>query len=686
MLQSLCVIPAEAVLGPAYDNRDLNTAIGPEALQIGDRVVHIDHGIGILAGLETRAAETSEEHLAIDYADGRLLVPMQELDRVWRYGSDPDVPLDRLRGGNWPQQKAELLRAIEETAAGLAKREAARAQEKAAMIVAPRKAYDRFCARFTHELTPDQDSAVQDVLADLATGQRMDRLICGDVGFGKTEIALRAAAAALFSGYQVAFVAPTTVLVGQHTRTLRDRFAGFDVEIGELSRLTKPADTRRIKEGLRQGTIGIVVGTHAVISPSVRFKNLALTIIDEEQRFGVRQKAALERKRRSSHALAMSATPIPRTLQAAMAGVRSCSVLRTPPVRRQATRTFVLPWSDDLLREALLRESRRGGSSFVVCPRIADLPEMTARLAKLVPDLRIASAHGRLPPADIDSVILGFARGNIDVLVSTDIVESGLDIPRANTMIVHGADRFGLSQLHQLRGRVGRGRRRGICYFLVSPTAKQESLSRLRALEAAQQLGAGFEVSAADLDRRGAGDLLGLEQAGHSRLIGTELYRHLLGRAVEKTRGDVRVEAPLPAIELGIGGAIPASYVAEPEQRIALYRRFAAARSLADVEALAEEIDDRFGDPPREVHVLLAVCRLRATARNAGIAEIKGGPGGVAIRFRDDSRGAWSQRSIRDWSWQDDRLVCKGAFAQAQQRLDVATALVAQAGHELAAA
>jgi transcription-repair coupling factor (superfamily II helicase) len=674
IVDDLCVIPAAALAEPAPDAARM-PGLRAAPLQIGDRVIHIDHGIGVLAGLQAGAAESDEEHLALEYADGRLLVPVDAMDRVWRYGADPDVPLDRLRGGDWDEQKAKLLRAISEAAAGLIKAAKAREAEKADMIVPPLEAYGRFAARFPYELTPGQDAAIQDVLADLASGHRMDRLICGDVGFGKTEVALRAAAAAALSGRQVAFVAPTTVLVGQHARTLRERFAAFDVEVGELSRLTKPAEARRVKEGLKSGAILIVIGTHAVMSATVRFKDLALTIIDEEQRFGVRQKAALGRRRRG-HALSMTATPIPRTLQAAMVGVRSCSVLRTPPVKRQGTRTFVLPWSDDLLREAVLREKRRSGGSFVVCPRIADLPEMEKRLRCLLPGLDIVAAHGRMPPAEIDDAILSFARGETDVLLSTDIVESGLDIPRANTMVVQSAYRFGLSQLHQLRGRVGRGRRRGICYFLVPPASKDESLSRLKALEAAQQLGAGFAVSAADLDRRGAGDLLGLEQAGHGRLIGTELYQHLLSDAIARARGEKADEAPLPTIELGMGGAIPAGYVAEPEPRIALYRRLAACRSPVDIDALAEEIDDRFGDFPPEVETLMAVWRLRLRAHEAGIAEIKAGPGGVAVRMRDESRKAWSDRDHPGWEWQGDRLVRKGAFGEPRERLDAALALL----------
>jgi len=462
---------------------------GDTRFQLGDTVVHMDHGIGILQGLETVAVDGTEtEAVRLEYAGGAtLLVPPADMSRIWRYSGEAGaVTLDRLDGTSWPKRRAEVEAQIAETAAHLVRMAQERASLEAPVITPPRVAYERFVARFPFAETPDQERAIAEVLADLASGRPMDRLVCGDVGFGKTEVALRAAAAVALSGRQVAVVVPTTVLARQHVSTFRRRFAGFGIEIGQLSRLSTPKEQADIKKGLADGRIRLAIGTHAIGSRTVRFADLALLIVDEEQRFGVRQKSNLRRLGDGVHRLTFSATPIPRTLQAAMAGLQDISIIATPPVRRQPVRTLLSSFDPIQVREALRRERRRGGQSFVVCPRVEDIEPMRAKLLDLIPDLNLLVAHGKQPPKEIDDVMVRFADGDGDVLLSTSIIESGLDVPRANTMLVWRADRFGLAQLHQIRGRVGRGRTRGTVYLLTEPDKPIPAVTekRLRTLQA----------------------------------------------------------------------------------------------------------------------------------------------------------------------------------------------------------
>ncbi|PHK93491.1 DEAD/DEAH box helicase [Pseudoroseomonas rhizosphaerae] len=619
---------------------------GP-GLQPGDAVIHLDHGLGVLRGVETvELGGASLDCLRLEYAGGNMqLVPLDEMDRLWRYGAEAEgLALDRLNGEAWTERRAMVEAQIAETAAELARLARRREARKAAPLRPPRSPFSRFEARFPFAPTPDQADAIAAVLADLASGRPMDRLVCGDVGYGKTEVALRAAAAAALAGRQVALMAPTTVLVRQHLEGFRRRFAGTGLRVEQLSRLSTPAEAREVKAGLADGSVRIVVGTQALAARSVRFKELGLLIVDEEQRFGASQKAALRRLAEGVHFMALTATPIPRTLQLALVGLQDLSVIATPPARRQPIRTTHVVLDDVVLRQALMREHRRGGQSFVVCARIEDLPAMRERIARLLPALSVTEAHGGMPAAEADAALLRFAGGACDVLLSTNIVETGLDVPRANTMLVWRADRFGLGQLHQLRGRVGRGRTRGTIYLLTDPAEplSPATLKRLRTLEAFDRIGAGFTISARDMDLRGAGDLLGESQAGHLRLIGVELYQHLLGRALRAARGEAVPEDWTPRLVADMPAFIPESYVEEEALRVELHARLGEILRQEDgggaehaLEELSGEIADRFGPPPEPVGNLLSLARLRIRCRRAGVAELKVGPSAAAATFRD---------------------------------------------------
>ncbi|WP_062114219.1 transcription-repair coupling factor [Aureimonas sp. AU40] len=649
---------------------------------IGDALVHLDHGIGLLEGLsEVEQDGTKRDTIRLRYADdATLLVPVREVGALWRYGgAGTGVTLDKLKGGNWIERRNKLLQAVHATAEGLV----AMAREKAERRCAPskpdRRDFERFCGRFPHELSDDQALAVDTVLSDLASGKPMDRLVCGDVGFGKTEVALRAAAAVAFSGRQVAIVAPTTVLAQQHARTVARRFANFGIEVAQLSRLSTPAEAKRVKAGLADGSIRVVVGTHAVGGKGVRFADLGLMVIDEEQRFGAKQKATLRALGEDAHLLTLTATPIPRTLQASFVGLNDLSIVATPPVLRQPIQTVVAPFEDDRVRDALYREKRRGGQSFVVCPRVEDIEPMRARLQRIAPDLQFAVVHGQLPADEVDETMLGFTEGQGDVLLATNIIESGLDVPAANTMIVWHPDRFGLAQLHQLRGRVGRGSRRGVAYLLTEPgrPLPPETDRRLRTLEALNRLGAGFEISARDMDLRGAGELLGEEQAGHLQFVGLALYRHVLQRALAVAKGASVIDEWMPEVALGVAGRIPDDYVPDEETRINLYAEIDRARDRASLGALASDIEDRFGKPPAPARTLLMLAEARVRCAELGIAKLAAGPKGVAATFRTkpDAEGARTRKLPADWKWTDMKLVYPVATASVAERFEAATAL-----------
>ena len=632
----LLVLAASDVLGGRVASRRPKAAalLAEPELRVGDVVIHEDHGVGVLRDLDrVEAGGLERDVLRLEYYGGdTVLAPVEEFGRIWRYGAEAEaVTLDRLKGDGWNKRRAAVSVQIDEDARALVARAREREAATADPVAPPKAAYARFAARFAFPETPDQRDAIAAVLADLAGGRPMDRLVCGDVGFGKTEVALRAAAAVALAGRQVALAAPTTVLARQHAQSFERRFAGTGIRVAQLSRLVDGAEAKAVKAGLASGEIGVVVGTHALGSEGVRFHDLALMILDEEQKFGAKLKAALHAK--APHLLAMTATPIPRTLQAAMVGVQEVSVIASPPARRRPIRTFLAPFDAATLRTALLREKRRGGQSFVVAPRISDLDALRERLAEVVPELSVALAHGELPAEEVDATMVDFADGRGDVLLATNIIESGLDVPRANTMLVWRADRFGLSQLHQLRGRVGRGRVQGVAYLFTDPEEEisDATRARLSTLEAFDRLGAGLDISARDLDLRGGGDLQGEEQAGHMKMIGAALQHRLMTRAVRVARGEALEPDWTPELQLGEAAVLPPGYIPDAVVRINLYARLSRLASAEEADAFEEELDDRFGPLPPETAALVGAARLGVLARAAGVRKVTAGPAAVAL-------------------------------------------------------
>jgi transcription-repair coupling factor (superfamily II helicase) len=612
------------------------------SLSVNDVVVHVDHGIGRFVGLQTVTALGSpHDCLELHYANGdKLFLPVENIELLSRYGGeDTEVSLDRLGGGSWQARKAKLKKRILDMAKQLIKIAAARMLREAPKLAANDNAYQDFVARFPYEPTDDQQNAIDATLDDLAAGRPMDRLICGDVGFGKTEVALRAAYACAMSGKQVAVVVPTTLLSRQHYKTFSERFRGLPVQVAQASRMVGSAELSAAKKGVADGTVDIVVGTHALLGKSVQFKDLGLVIVDEEQHFGVAHKERLKDLRAEVHVLTLSATPIPRTLQLALTGVRELSIIATPPVDRLAVRTFVAPFDPMIVREALLRERYRGGKSFYVVPRIEDLADVKAFLDAQVPEIRYAVGHGQMAPTELDEIMNRFYEGKFDVLLSTTIVESGLDIPSANTLIVHRADMFGLGQLYQLRGRVGRGKTRAYA-LLTLPASKPVTAGaekRLKVLQSLDSLGAGFQLASHDLDIRGAGNLLGDEQSGHIKEVGYELYQQMLEEAVANLKAGIEEpedEPWTPTIVTGAPVLIPESYVADLDLRMGLYRRLSTLQDDADIEGFAAELIDRFGPLPPEVEQLLGVMAIKTLCRRANIEKVEAGPKGIVVVFR----------------------------------------------------
>ncbi|USI74605.1 DEAD/DEAH box helicase [Sphingomonas morindae] len=629
------LLGSRARRGEAAIGLDALALADPGEMALGDVVVHEDHGVALLDGV-VPLPDGAGDAIALRHAgDNRRLVPVAEADRLWRYGGDAEaVTLDTLDGASWRKRRGAIDQAIGETARHLIARAEARAAETAPVLAPDSAEYERFASGFAFSETPDQSRAIEAVRHDLASGRPMDRLVVGDVGFGKTEVALRAAAMAALAGWQVAVAAPTTVLVRQHLETFRTRFAPLGLRVEGLSRLSSPAERRAVRAGLQSGEIRIVVGTGAVAAKGIAYDRPALVIVDEEQRFGAADKERL-RQLGAGHVLTLTATPIPRTLQGALVGLRQLSVIATPPARRQPVRTTLAAFTPALARAALLREAARGGQSFVVVPRIADLAPLAAELAKLVPELSLVQAHGKMPAAAIDEAMVGFAAGEGDVLLATNIIEAGLDVPRANTMLIWRADRFGLAQLHQLRGRVGRGGRRGQVLLLTEAEGRvaPATVKRLRTLEALDRLGAGFAISARDLDMRGAGDLIGEEQAGHMKLIGIDLYQHLLAGALRAARGEP-VDRWTPELMVETEGCFPEAWVPEADLRVSLYARLARIETAAALDGFEAELEDRFGPPPPEAVALLGLARLRLAARALGIQRIDAGPAAIALTPR----------------------------------------------------
>jgi transcription-repair coupling factor (superfamily II helicase) len=614
------------------------------SLASGDIVVHVDHGIGRFIGLKSiEALGAPHDCLEIHYAgDSRLLLPVENLELLSRYGNEEaTVELDRLGGAGWQSRKARLKNRIREMAAELVRIAAARKLHEAPKLTPPAGLYDEFCARFPYDETEDQSAAIEAVIEDLVAGRPMDRLICGDVGFGKTEVALRAAFIAAMNGKQVAVVVPTTLLARQHFQTFTERFRGFPIHIAQASRLVSQGELSKVRDGLAEGTIEIVIGTHALLAKSVTFKDLGLVVVDEEQHFGVAHKERLKQLRNEVHVLTLTATPIPRTLQLALAGIRELSIIATPPVDRLAVRTFVSPFDPLIVREALLRERYRGGQAFYVCPRIEDLNARKQFLEAYVPEVKVAIAHGQLPARDLEDIMAAFYDGKFDVLLSTTIIESGLDIPTANTLIVHRADRFGLAQLYQLRGRVGRSKTRAYA-ILTTPGEKPVTVQaerRLKVLQSLDSLGAGFELASHDLDIRGAGNLLGEEQSGHIREVGYELYQEMLTEAVAELEAGIdqpTADKWSPQIAVGTPVMIPEDYVPDLSVRLGLYRRLADLQNETEIETAAAELVDRFGKMPEEVEALLKVVAIKALCRRANVDRIEAGPKGAVVAFRDN--------------------------------------------------
>ncbi len=617
-----------------------------EATEIaeGDLVVHQDYGIGRYDGLETvTAGNAPHDCLRLIY-DGseKLFLPVENIELLSRFGSDAHgIALDRLGGSSWQNRKARAKQRIRDIAGELIRIAAERRLHDAAIVAPPEATWDEFCARFPFAETDDQIRAISDVLEDLASGKPMDRLICGDVGFGKTEIALRAAFVVAMSGAQVAVIVPTTLLARQHYRTFTARFAGLGVNIVQLSRMVNARDTAEAKRALAEGHAQIVIGTHALLAKNIAFADLGLLIVDEEQHFGVSHKEKLKALKADIHVLTLTATPIPRTLQLALTGVREMSIIATPPVDRLAVRTFIMPFDHVVIHEALQRERFRGGQIFCVVPRIEDMDRMAERLREIVPDARLIQAHGRLSPTELERVMTEFGDGKYDILLSTNIVESGLDMPAVNTLLIHRADMFGLGQLYQLRGRVGRGKQRGYAYLTWPPAHKLSAAAekRLNVMQTLDTLGAGFTLASHDLDIRGAGNLLGDEQSGHIREVGIELYQQMLEDAVADLRaakGRRRTESRdwTPNINLGLPVLIPETYVRDLPVRLGLYRRIGALESDAEGEAMAAELVDRFGSPPPEVENLLQVVSLKRACRAANVEKLEAGPKGMTFAFR----------------------------------------------------
>ena len=652
--EGLCLISEQDILGEKQNRRKQKKFTSKDfiadvsSLSVGELVVHIEHGIGRFMGLETiTAGGAPHDCLKIIYAhEDKLFVPVENIDVLSRYGLDDDnIELDTLGGAAWSAKKARVKAKIRDIAEKLIKIAAERHLKKAECFVPPQGMFDDFCARFPYNETDDQLNAISDVMADLNAAIPMDRLICGDVGFGKTEVALRAAFAVAASGAQVALIVPTTLLARQHYQNFKARLEGFPIRVRMLSRLVTPKEARETKQGLKEGSVEIVIGTHALLSEKIEFCNLGLLIIDEEQHFGVAHKEKLKQIKSDVHVLTLTATPIPRTLQMSLTGVKSLSVIATPPVDRLAARSFVMPFDKVMIKEAVYREKYRGGQTFFVCPRVSDIHEVEKELKNLLPDVKILVAHGQMPVKQLEEVMNEFADGQGDILLSTTIIESGIDMPRVNTMIVYRADMFGLAQLYQLKGRIGRSKVRGYAYFTIPPKRKLKPIAerRLSILQALDTLGAGFSLASHDMDIRGAGNILGEEQSGHIKEVGVSLYQHMLEEEVLRLRSGVladeqakEVQDWAPQITTGIPIMIPESYVRDLGIRLGLYKRIGDIKDNEGIADMKEELIDRFGKLPPEVENLLTTVEIKIMCRTAGIDRVDAGAKGLLIGFRNN--------------------------------------------------
>ncbi|HEV7690098.1 MAG TPA: transcription-repair coupling factor [Hyphomonadaceae bacterium] len=618
------------------------------ALSAGDLIVHVEHGVGRYEGLQTVTVhDAPHDCLELIYAGGdKILLPVENVELISRYGAESgEGALDKLGGGGWQARKARAKKKIMDMADELIRLAAEREMKRAPKTDTSEGVFREFSARFPYEETDDQLSAIEDVVADLNSGKPMDRLICGDVGFGKTEVALRAAFLVAMTGLQVAVIAPTTLLARQHFQTFSERFAGWPIKLKQLSRFVSAKEANETRDQINSGEVDVVIGTHALLAKTINFKRLGLIVVDEEQRFGVKHKERLKELKADVHVLTLSATPIPRTLQMALTGIRDLSIIATPPIDRLAVRTYVVEFDPVTVREALLRERYRGGQTYFVAPRVADLPFLERFLREQVPEVKFLTAHGQMGATELEDRMEDFYDGKADVLLATTIVESGLDIPRANTLVIHRADMFGLAQLYQLRGRVGRAKLRAYAYLT---TPEEEKLTdgaakRLKVLQSLDSLGAGFMLASHDLDMRGGGNLLGEAQSGHIREVGVELYQQMLEDAVKALRSGETLDGHevaddwSPQIDIGAAVLIPEGYVEDLSTRLSLYRRLADLTEEADRESFAAELIDRFGPLPDETKQLLEITAVKILCKRLGVAKVSAGPKGALLAFRPNA-------------------------------------------------
>jgi transcription-repair coupling factor (superfamily II helicase) len=642
-----------------------------------------------------RVGEEIIETLVIEYAGNELLrVPVHRIDVIERWVSDDEGEpprVHRIGGRDWSRTKKKTQQAIEAMTAELLELYATREASVGHAFAADTRWQREMESSFLFDDTPDQRQATEDVKRDMESVRPMDRLICGDVGYGKTEIAIRAAFKAVQDGKQVAVLVPTTILAEQHLRSFSERLASFPVRIESLSRFRSAKEQTDALARLEKGDLDIIIGTHRLLSPDVKFKELGLLVVDEEQRFGVKHKERLKQLKQMVDVLTLTATPIPRTLHFSLLGVRDMTLIQTPPRDRQPIITHVLPWSDAVIEDAIRRELDRGGQVFFVHNRVETIATLALRVSKLVPDARIAVAHGQMKEKELDDIMRRFVTGDVNVLVATSIIESGLDVPNANTLIVDRADQFGLAQLYQIRGRVGRSKTRAYAYLTTKPRAKLTATAdkRLRVLGSLDSLGAGFTLASQDLDIRGAGNLVGEEQSGHVREVGYELYQSMLEETIAKLKSGQLAGLPdesdpwAPQINLGVPVLIPEEYVPDLDVRLGLYRRLSELDTKVELEGFAAELIDRFGKLPKEVNTLLLIVRIKAECKKAGIAKLDGGPKGATIQFHNDKfaspaglvefireqdgHAKVKDNKIivrRDWKRDSDKI--KGAFAIAR--------------------
>ncbi len=669
-------------------NKNIGQRLIEEGLAInqGELVVHRDHGIGKFDGIHTiEMGNIKNDMIKIIYGgDDTLFVPVDDISIISRYGADnPLINLDRLGASAWKNRKDKVKKRIKIAAEELLKIAAARKLKKAPIFQVEQHFYDEFCRNFAFVETDDQLQAINEVEEDLSTGSPMDRLICGDVGFGKTEVAMRAAAIVVSKNIsheelpndnscsksgkeqsrfndkisnlgdkksfcQVAIVTPTTLLCRQHYKNFKERFAGTNLKIVQLSRLIKGSDAKKIRQEIEDGKADIVIGTHALLQNSIKFKNLSLVIIDEEQHFGVAQKEKLKKLRNEVHLLNLSATPIPRTLQMSLTGVKDLSLIATPPLDRLSVRNFVMPYNGSIAKEAIMREFNRGGKIFFVVPRVRDLQEIEPKLKKLLPELKITHAHGQMTPTELDDIMNDFSDGKTDLLLSTTIIESGIDISSANTMIIYKAEMFGLSQLYQLRGRVGRGKLRGYCYFMLDKNKKLKAAAKkkLEVMQNLDSLGVGFNIASHDMDIRGSGNLIGDEQSGHIRETGVELYQQMLLEAIDRLKNSSEIEQDQQLkieeydfstqIKLGISLLIPEDYISDLALRMSFYKKIALIKSDEDHENISNEMNNRFGKLPQEITNLIEVAKLKNICRQIGIEKLESKKDGLLVTFRNN--------------------------------------------------